>query len=83
LLLFDLSFIKISSYILNRLEQLEFIPSAEEWKKLRELRNNLTHTYPWEKEILINEIKEALKYSEKMINIFQHIKEKLQLRKNT
>lgn len=69
--------------ILNRLEQLEFIPSAEEWKKLKELRNNLTHTYPWEKEVLINEIKEALRYSEKMINIFQQIKEKLQLRKNT
>jgi len=32
--------------ILNKLEQLELVESAEKWKELRELTNLLTHTYP-------------------------------------
>lgn len=63
--------------ILNRLEQLEYLPSVNSWKKIRELRNSITHTYPWEKEILINEIKLALKYSDELNNIFNNIKNKL------
>lgn len=63
--------------ILNRLERLEFIPSADEWKKLRNLRNSLTDTYPWEKEILLEEIKQAFKYSDEMVKIYLQIKEKL------
>jgi len=63
--------------ILNKLEQLEFIPSSNEWKKLREIRNRITHTYPWQKDELIFEIKESLKYSDKMIETYQNIKEKL------
>ncbi len=31
---------------LNRLEQLEFIPSVERWQYLREIRNRFTHDYP-------------------------------------
>ena len=63
--------------ILNKLEKLEFIPSANEWKKLRNLRNSLTHTYPWEKEVLLEEIKEALSAADKMAEIYKQIKEKL------
>ena len=63
--------------ILNKLEKLEFIPSANEWKKLRNLRNSLTHTYPWEKEILLEEIKEALSAADKIVEIYKQIKEKL------
>jgi len=32
--------------ILNRLERLELIPSRAEWSVWRELRNDLTHEYP-------------------------------------
>lgn len=63
--------------ILNRLERLELISSADEWKKLRELRNILTHTYPWEKEDLLKGIKEALKVSEKLVSIYETLKEKI------
>ncbi|MEZ0344643.1 MAG: hypothetical protein ABWJ99_07600 [Caldimicrobium sp.] len=63
--------------ILNRLERLEFISSADEWKRLRELRNILTHTYPWEREDLLKGIKEALKVSEKLVSIYETIKEKI------
>ena len=63
--------------ILNRLEQLEYIPSANEWKELRKIRNLLTHTYPWEQEILLQEIKNSLKYAKELIEIYENIKEKI------
>ena len=66
--------------ILNRLERLELIESAEKWKELRELRNLLTHTYPWEKEELIENLKLALKRSEELVSTFEKFKEFLQKR---
>lgn len=36
--------------ILNRLEQLELLPSKEEWLRLRKLRNELSHEYSNEDE---------------------------------
>ncbi|HEK25755.1 MAG TPA: hypothetical protein ENO33_05175, partial [Hydrogenobaculum sp.] len=50
--------------ILNRLEQLGFLPSSNQWKELRKVRNLLMHTYPWEKETLIEELKESIKSAE-------------------
>jgi hypothetical protein len=64
--------------ILNRLEQLEFIESASIWKKIREARNILTHTYPWETELIIEGIKETIVLSEKLMSIYEKIKIKLQ-----
>lgn len=32
--------------ILNRLERFNFIPSADEWVYIRELRNEIAHDYP-------------------------------------
>ena len=66
--------------ILNRLEKLELIESAEKWKELRELRNLLTHTYPWEKEELIENLKVALKRSEELLSTFEKFKEFLRER---
>ncbi len=66
--------------ILNRLEQLELIESAEKWKELRELRNPLTHTYPWEKEELIENLKLALKRSEELVSTLERFKEFLRKR---
>ena len=63
--------------ILNRLEQLEILPSANKWKELRKIRNLLTHTYPWEQEILIKELDEAITTSKELIQIYQNIKEKI------
>ncbi len=50
--------------VLNRLEQLEILPSKDEWLRLRKLRNELSHEYSNEDEenvatlnILFDEIK--------------------------
>ena len=63
--------------IINRLEQLEILPSANKWKELRKIRNLLIHTYPWEQEILIKELKEAIRASEELIKVYDGIKGKI------
>ncbi|WP_293446026.1 hypothetical protein [Persephonella sp.] len=63
--------------IINRLEQLEILPSANKWKELRKIRNLLIHTYPWEQEILIKELKEAIGASEELIKVYDGIKGKI------
>ncbi len=66
--------------ILNRLEKLELIESAQKWKELRELRNVLTHTYPWETEIIIDTVKIALRKSEELIKTLDKFKDFLKKR---
>ncbi len=63
--------------IINRLEQLEILPSANKLKELRKIRNLLIHTYPWEQEILIKELKEAIRASEELIKVYDGIKGKI------
>ena len=63
--------------ILNKLEQLEVIPCAEEWKRLREIRNTPTHTYPWERKTLLEGIRKALKASDYMVEVFERVKERI------
>ncbi len=35
------------------------------------------HTYPWEQQILIKELKEAIRASEELIKIYDGIKDKI------
>ncbi len=60
--------------LLNRLEELELLESAEKWIELRKLRNAITHTYPWETEVLIKLLKEALKQSRNLERILENFK---------
>ncbi len=86
--LFKAFLIKIGDYkdemsfidMLDRLEKLRIIDSAENWIKLRKLRNRLTHEYPDELEEILEDIKEALKYVEQFKNVFQRITEYLKKR---
>ncbi len=65
--------------ILNSLEKYRVIPSAEEWKEIRKLRNEFVHIYPWETDVKIKAvelaiekietIKEVIKNIEKIINV--------------
>ncbi|RTZ60363.1 MAG: hypothetical protein DSZ31_02220 [Gammaproteobacteria bacterium] len=65
---------------LNRLEKLGLINSAQEWMEIRVLRNLITHTYPWETEAILKNLKEALKRSETLIKIYLQIKNFLEER---
>jgi len=62
--------------ILNGLEKYRVIPSAEYWKKLRKLRNEFVHLYPWEMELKLEAVKRAmeeLNTVEKVLNTIEKI----------
>jgi len=61
--------------ILNTLEKYRVIPSAEYWKKLRKLRNEFVHIYPWETELKLEAVKRALEEVPKIEVIVKKIKE--------
>jgi uncharacterized protein with HEPN domain len=46
--------------VLNRLEKLGIIKSVATWDKLREIRNAITHEYPEQIDVRIDNIKLAL-----------------------
>ena len=60
--------------ILHLLEKLEIINSIEEWDKLREIRNVLTHEYPFEIEERIENIELSLEGYNILQSLFNNIK---------
>ena len=74
----DISFIDL----LNRLEKLNILDSAEQWLELRKIRNVLSHTYedePEEMSIAINDIfdkKEAIEKIYKQLIAYNNLKNK-------
>ncbi|WP_051654180.1 hypothetical protein [Persephonella sp. KM09-Lau-8] len=46
--------------ILNTLEKYGFLENAEEWNKIRKLRNEFVHIYPWETDIKLEAVKSAI-----------------------
>ena len=60
--------------VFNRLERLGVMESAEEWKRFRKLRNNLTHEYPDSQIKIIEGINESFGAYETMQEIFNKIK---------
>ena len=60
--------------ILNNLERLEIIDSAEEWIEFRKLRNSLTHEYPGNEGEIIEALEAAIQAYRKMKEIYAKIK---------
>lgn len=63
---------------LNRLEKLEYLPSAQWWIELREMRNGLAHDYPSEEKALFQAILSLLEESPKILNYWDTLKGKIQ-----
>lgn len=71
--------------VLNRLEQLEILPSKDEWLRLRKLRNELSHEYSNEDEenaavlnLLFDEIKPINNIFLRLRNYFDlHIRKRI------
>ncbi len=63
---------------LARLEQLEYLQDAEHWQALRHIRNELTHTYPWEQSAMLEALAMALQASYEMETLLDHILNKIQ-----
>ncbi len=66
--------------ILNTLEKYRFLENAESWNKIRKLRNEFVHIYPWETDLKIEAVKKALVEVETIKNIILKIKEFLNAR---
>lgn len=61
--------------ILNRLEKLELIPSAQDWIQLRKIRNDMAHEYPSS----LGERIEGINFLFEKMDILQTIVEKCRL----
>lgn len=59
--------------VLNTLERLEIIKSAEEWVDFRKLRNTLTHEYPDNEEEIISTLELALEAYNKIKKVYSSI----------
>ena len=59
--------------VLDRMEKLELIDSADAWMDYRNLRNTLTHEYPDNKEVVIQSIKAAVQVLVSMERCLQPI----------
>jgi len=59
--------------VLDRMEKLELIDSADVWMDYRNLRNTLTHEYPNNKDVVIQGIKVAVQVLVSMERCLRHI----------
>ncbi len=66
--------------ILNILEKLEIIKSTQDWDRLREIRNILSHEYPLDRVTQIENIKLALDGYTILKDIYGNVKEKIGVR---
>jgi hypothetical protein len=61
--------------VLNTLEKLKIIQNTEDWERIREIRNLLTHEYPLDSEERIENIEQCLFAYDILKAIFIHLKE--------
>ena len=59
--------------VLDILEKLEIL-NSNDWLKIREVRNELSHDYPFDIEDSIENLKLAMKFFPKIINIYTKLK---------
>ena len=66
--------------VLNDLERLGVIESAQEWIEFRKLRNSLTHEYPGNEDEIIDALEAAVGTYRKMKSIYSKIKTDVETR---
>lgn len=62
---------------LDRLEQLGWLPSAEEWSELRRTRNEFTHDYPETSKERFERLQLALAAAGKVMGILEVMRQKI------
>ena len=65
---------------LDRLEQIGWLPSAEEWSELRRIRNEFAHEYPETAEERHQRFQAALQAAERLLVILQGFSQKIEQR---
>ncbi len=67
--------------ILDKMEKLEIIDSADKWNYYRELRNGLSHEYPLNEDEIVKDIKLAATVFEDICNVYLNIIKYLKYKK--
>jgi hypothetical protein len=65
---------------LDRMEQLGWLPDAEEWSELRRIRNEFAHDYPQSKAERFQRLQLALRSAKKLMAIFESMGQKISAR---
>jgi hypothetical protein len=64
----------------NRMEQLGWLPSADEWATLRRIRNEFAHDYPGSPEERFQRLQTAMTAARQLISIMAQINSKIRQR---
>lgn len=64
----------------NRLEQLGWLPSAEEWTELRRIRNEFTHDYPDSLPVRFDRFQLALSSARRLLEILGLLSQRIHQR---
>lgn len=59
--------------ILNRMEKLEILVSVEQWRELRNIRNELSHNYDDEPEEMAISLNKIYSKKDSLLQIYQNI----------
>ena len=62
----------------NRLEQLKWLQSSEEWLELRRVRNEFTQNYPEHSSERSSKLREAIRVAHRLLEIFEEISSRIQ-----
>jgi hypothetical protein len=62
---------------LNLLEKLNFLPSAQDWRKMRDTRNHLMHEYPNDLKLMAKYFNDAMVETKKLLVYWQDLKKKI------
>ncbi len=65
--------------ILNKLEQTKILDSTQQWERLREIRNSISHNYDDEPDEMAQDINNIFAQKSIVINIFNNIKSALEV----
>lgn len=65
---------------LSRLEQLGWLPSADNWNVLRQIRNQFSHDYPESPNERFERLQAAIRAAQQLIDVMAHIQSKINQR---
>lgn len=65
---------------LNKLEKLELLEDAKIWKKMRIVRNKVTHEYPLDQEAMLKNITEIIEQAKILLDYWKFLKDAMDKR---
>jgi len=61
----------------NKLEKVHILPSKQEWIKIRDLRNHITHEYPDNPQLMVDNLNQCVEYSKHLIEYWVILRAKI------